>query len=66
MADITLAFKYKKPAVISSHRVNYTGGLDKKNREFGNHQLALLLNEIMNKWSDVEFLTSVELGNFLK
>jgi len=66
LSDIELAFKYKKPAVISSHRVNFTGGLDKKNREFGNHQLAILLKKITIKWPHVEFITSSELGNYLK
>jgi len=65
LADIELAFKYKKPAVISSHRVNFTGSLDRKNREFGNQKLAMLLKNITNKWPDVEFLTSSELGNLI-
>ena len=65
LSDIELAFKYKKPAVISSHRVNFMGGLDKKNREFGNLQLAMLLKSITNKWPDVEFMTSSELGREL-
>ena len=62
LSDIELAFKYKKPAVISSHRVNFTGGLDKRNREFGNQQLANLLKNITQKWPEVEFMTSSELG----
>tara|TARA_B100001175_G_scaffold173947_1_gene147649 strand:- start:19369 stop:20472 length:1104 start_codon:yes stop_codon:yes gene_type:complete len=65
-ADIKLSFKYKKPAVISSHRVNFTGRLDKKNREFGNHQLTILLKKITSKWPDIEFMTSSELGNCFK
>ena len=66
LSDIELAFKYKKPAVISSHRVNFTGGLDKKNREFGNQQLAILLKKITIKWPYIEFITSSELGANLK
>ena len=66
LSDIEMAFKYKKPAVISSHRVNFTGGLDIKNRKFGNQQLANLLEKITRKWPGVEFLTSSELGNCLK
>ena len=66
LSDIELAFKYKKPAVISSHRVNFTGGLDEKNREFGNLQLDNLLKNIIEKWPDVEFTTSSDLGGNLK
>jgi hypothetical protein len=65
LSDIEIAFRYQKPAVISSHRVNFTGELDSKNREFGNQQFFKLLTKITNKWSDVEFLTSSELGQIL-
>jgi hypothetical protein len=61
-SDIEMAFKYNKPAVISSHRVNFVGGLDNKNREFGNQQLAKLLEKITTKWPSVEFLTTSELA----
>ncbi len=33
--DIANAFKWNKPAVISSHRVNYIGSLFPENRENG-------------------------------
>ena len=65
LADITLAFKYKKPAVISTHRVNFTGSLDSLNRDDGNKKLAALLKKITNNWPNVEFLTSSELGKEL-
>ena len=62
LADITLAFKYKKPAVISTHRVNFTGSLGSLNRDDGNKKLAVLLKKITNNWPNVEFLTSSGLG----
>lgn len=65
MAEIELAFKWKKPAVISSHRVNFIGGLDPKNREKSLNQLLDLLKAIVNKWPEVEFMTSSELGKLL-
>ena len=64
--DIDTAFKYKKPAVISSHRVNYIGGLNEKNRIFGNLKLANLLKSITTKWPDVEFMTSDQLGELIR
>jgi hypothetical protein len=60
--DITLAFKWHKPAVISSHRVNYIGALYKANRDNGLSQLKRLMMEIIKRWPDVEFLTSDSLG----
>jgi hypothetical protein len=65
LADVALAFKYKKPAVISSHRVNFTGSLDSRNRDYGNKQLTNLLKKITSNWPQVEFLTSSELGKEL-
>ncbi|HLO60099.1 MAG TPA: hypothetical protein VK179_15225 [Bacteroidales bacterium] len=63
--DISVAFKWHKPAVISSHRVNYTGSLDKRNRDNGLNKLQILLKEIVKRWPEVEFLTSDELGDLL-
>lgn len=63
--DIEVAFRWKKPAVISSHRVNYIGGLNQKNREKGLHELNSLLEKILQKWPDVQFMTSNDLGNLI-
>lgn len=63
--DIHIAFKWGKPAVISSHRVNYIGYLDKDNRERGLDQLDGLLNRILKEWTEVEFMTSAELGDLI-
>lgn len=63
--DINIAFRYKKPAVISSHRVNYIGALDPANRANGLLQLSVLLKRILQKWPNVEFMTSDELGHLV-
>ncbi len=63
--DISIAFKWHKPAVISSHRVNYIGSLAPSNRHRGLKQLEKLLSEIVRKWPGVEFMTSVKLGNLI-
>lgn len=65
MNDIENAFKWRKPAVISSHRVNYIGGLMEKNRTNGLQQLKNLLNRIQEKWTHVEFMTSSQLGDLI-
>jgi len=66
MSDIALAYKWHKPAIISSHRVNFIGSLDPSNRSHGLHQLKMLLDSIVKKWSDVEFMTSTELGELIE
>lgn len=63
MSEINCAFRWEKPAVICSHRVNYIGGLYSENRSNGLKQLNNLLSGIVKKWSDVEFMTSNELGD---
>ncbi|MFK8009445.1 MAG: hypothetical protein AB8H03_23995 [Saprospiraceae bacterium] len=65
LAEISIAFRWNKPANISTHRVNFCGHIDPKNREVGLKQLKILLNEIMKKWPDVEFMTTVELGELM-
>lgn len=65
LKDIEIAFHWHKPAVISSHRVNYIGALDLKNRVNGLRHLEILLRSILNKWPNTEFMTSDELGNLI-
>ncbi|WP_323027656.1 hypothetical protein [Gelidibacter japonicus] len=60
--DIHYAFKWNKPAVISSHRTNYIGALNIDNRKLGLEKLDNLLTEVLKRWPDVEFITSSELG----
>lgn len=59
------AFRMKKPAVICSHRINYVGYLDPENRDQTLKMLDELLTEILQRWPDVEFMTSAELGNLI-
>lgn len=63
--EISSAFLMKKPATISSHRVNYMGGLDLNNRENGLERLDTLLGAIIKRWPSVEFLTAEELGDII-
>ena len=65
MSEIEIAFKWRKPAIISTHRVNYVGFIDSANAANGFRQLDLLLLSIIKKWPEVEFLTSVELGELM-
>jgi hypothetical protein len=65
MKDIEIAFFWSKPAVVSTHRVNYVGGLDQSNADLGLNALDNLLKGILKRWPDAEFITSVELGNLI-
>lgn len=65
MFEIGLAFKFNKPAVINTHRVNFIGGIDEKNRDLSLKKLSVLLFEIVKKWPDVQFMNSAELGNYM-
>jgi hypothetical protein len=61
LQQIKAAFRWFKPAIISTHRVNFVGGIDPVNREKGLSELKLLLNAILREWPDVEFMSSREL-----
>lgn len=66
LGHVQTAFMFRKPAVISTHRVNYIGGLNQQNRVEGNNALELLLSTILKRWPDVEFMTSVQLGDTIR
>lgn len=64
--EVAIAFRWGKPAVISSHRVNYIGSIVPENSEQSLKKLKALLSAILRIWPDVEFLTSDELGDYMK
>lgn len=65
LTEIDIAFKWNKPAVISTHRANYIGEIDLSNADYGLGKLKTLLKEIIHKWPEVEFMTSTELGELI-
>lgn len=62
---IKIAFRWRKPVVISTHRINYMGELDARNRRDNLLLLNDLLKRIIEKWPDVEFMTSDQLGDLI-
>lgn len=66
LTEISSAFFWKHPAVICAHRVNFMGGLNEKNRDDNLRLLKKLLNEIVKRWPDVEFMSSNQLGNLIQ
>jgi hypothetical protein len=65
LSDISMAFRWNKPAIISTHRVNYIGGINPANRDNGLLQLTILIKAIVNNWPDIEFMDSDSLGNII-
>jgi len=65
LKQIETAFHWNRPAVLSSHRVNFCGYIDDKNRKIGIDTLKELLKKIVKKWPDVEFMAANELGDLI-
>lgn len=61
--QIEAAFRWNKPAIVSTHRVNFIGGMNRRNREMGLKELYSLLQAIVKRWPDVEFMSN---ANMLK
>lgn len=62
---IRLAFRWGKAANICAHRVNFIGSLDPDNASHNLKEFKRLLDEIVKRWPDVEFVTSDQLGNII-
>lgn len=61
-----IAFFWNKPVVISTHRLNYIGGLDETNQSQNLAMLQKIFKILSGKYNDLEFMTSVELGQLIK
>lgn len=58
-------FKMGLPAIVSCHRLNFIGGLYEKNRDENLKDFKYLLETIVTKFPDVEFLSSDKLLNII-
>lgn len=63
---IEIAFKWGKAANICAHRVNFIGSIDSKNTDRTLPEFKRLLQEIVKRWPDVEFVTSDQLGEIIE
>lgn len=66
LAQIDIAFRMRKPAVICTHRVNYIGSIDPSNSTHGLKSLSALLQAITRKWPEARFITTENLSNHLR
>ncbi len=66
MRRIEIAFKWGKAANISAHRLNFIGSIDSANTDRTLPEFKRLLQEIVRRWPDVEFVTSDQLGEIIE
>ena len=62
LREIRASFFWGRPAILSTHRVNYIGKHKPEIREESLSQLSELLKAIVIIWPSVQFISSVELG----
>ncbi len=65
LEEIEIAFRWGKPAVISSHRENFIGCIFEKNRQDSLIKLDTLLKEVQKKWPDVKFISTAQLADIM-
>lgn len=62
---IKIAFRWHKPAIIGTHRLNYIGYINESNRDKNLSLFKQLITKILRNWPDVEFMTSDKLGDLI-
>lgn len=60
-----IIFRWGKPLILGSHRVNYIGFIDEKNRSRNLRIFKQLLDSLVNRWPDLEFMSSDQLSNLI-
>lgn len=58
LSRIKKAFDNNHPAIIGSHRINFIGSLNVDNRDKNLAMLADILQSVIKRWPDVEFVSS--------
>lgn len=66
MNRIEIAFKWGKAANICAHRVNFIGSIDSSNTDRTLPEFKRLLQGLVKRWPDVEFVTSDQLGEIIE
>jgi len=62
LSRMKISFQMGKPAIISSHRVNFIGGLSKNNRDKNIVMFRELLKKAIKRWPDIEFMSAADLA----
>lgn len=66
LGEMERAFRWRKPVIISSHRVNYAGHIDPANRQQGLAKLDDLLAGMLRRWPDIRFVSVDELVQIME
>jgi hypothetical protein len=65
LREVSAAFAMGKPAIISTHRINFMGSIFPSNRDANLKLLNSLIKQLINKWPDIEFMASDTLGDLI-
>jgi hypothetical protein len=65
LSEIEIAFKWNKPAIISSHRINFTSRIDENHRNKCLDKFNQLLTRIIGEYPEIEFLNSAQLAEVI-
>lgn len=60
------SFFWGKPAIISTHRINYVSNMSIDHRDNSLLRLQELIKNILPKWPSVEYRSTDELINYIK
>lgn len=61
LSQISHAFLWHQPAVISTHRLNFSGQLDPEHRDLNLSLLDDLLRQMLRRWPEIQFINSEQL-----
>jgi hypothetical protein len=63
--QISNSFFWKNPAILTSHRINFIGSIEEDNRKRNLKLLEELIQKILKRWPNVEFMSSNELTKLI-
>jgi len=63
--QVRAAFRWNKPALINTHRINYVSGRGNHTRENNLRALKQLLDQILKQWPDAEFMGVGEFSQYM-
>lgn len=66
LIEMSIAFMWNRPAIICSHRINFTSRMTESNRDNNLNKLDLLLAAMLKRWPDIEFVSSPQLANLFQ
>ena len=65
LIEIEIAFRWGKPAILSPHRMNFIGSIFEDNRKISLNKLEILLKSAIQKWPDIQFISSAKLAEII-